>query len=96
MIVRIIGEGDWEVSRDALEATNPLDRLIESAVNEGDELRFSRALAQLQERVRTRGRPVPYRPLFDPDVTLPPVGASLDAVRHWLEDQPEEDGLVPD
>ena len=37
MIVRILGEGQWELSEDHLEALNALDAAVEQAVESGDQ-----------------------------------------------------------
>ena len=57
MIVRILGEGQYDVSDDALDGLNELDAAVESAVEAGDEETFSTALAALLDGVRTAGVP---------------------------------------
>jgi hypothetical protein len=91
MIVRILGEGQWEVAEEHLTELNRLDTEVESAVEKGDEVVFSNSLAALLESVRTLGSRLPDDTLHDSDLILPPADASIDEVRHMLDDE----GLTP-
>jgi hypothetical protein len=93
MIVRILSEGQWELSEDAVRTLNPLDDEVEKAVNTGDQAELAEALHALLERVRSSGRPVADDELVDSDLILPDVDATLDDVRELLSDS--EEGLVP-
>ena len=55
MIVRILGEGQYDVADDALDRLNELDAAVEAAVEAGDEAAFAAALGQLLDGVRTVG-----------------------------------------
>ena len=55
MIVRILGEGQYDVSDEAMDRLNELDAAVESAVEAGDAETFSKALAVLLDGVRTAG-----------------------------------------
>ena len=57
MIVRILGEGQYDVSDEALDALNELDAAVEAAVESGDATAFGTALAALLDGVRTVGVP---------------------------------------
>jgi hypothetical protein len=91
MIVRILGEGQWDVSEDSMPALNELDAVIESAVESGDRETFSRSLDALLTAVRRSGAPLPDESLEDSDLILPPSDATLEEVRELLSD----DGLIP-
>jgi hypothetical protein len=91
MIVRILGEGQWEVAEGHLTELNRLDAEVEAAVEKGDEGVFSNAFAALLNSVRTAGSALPDDTLQDSDLILPPSDASVEEVRHLLED----DGLIP-
>jgi len=91
MIVRILGEGQWEVSEEHVVELNKLDEQVEAAVESGDEVAFSQTLGALLHDVRTGGSRLPDDSLEDSDLILPPSDATLDEVRHMLED----DGLIP-
>ncbi len=91
MIVRILGEGQYDVADDKLDALNALDRDVESAVESGDEGAFVAALTALLEGVRASGTVLDDEALDPSDLILPPGDASIDEVRELLND----DGLIP-
>jgi PspA-Associated protein len=91
MIVRILGEGQWDVADSDLDRLNELDGQVESAVESGDETTFRSSLAALLDAVRGAGRPLPDESLEDSDLILPPSDATLEEVRELLAD----DGLIP-
>lgn len=91
MIVRILGEGQYDVSDDALGRLNQLDSDVEAAVEAADEAAFSRALTALHEGVRTVGVAHAVESLDESDLILPPADATIEDVRELLED----DGLIP-
>ena len=91
MIVRILGEGQYDVSDEALAALNTLDSAVETAVEAGDEEAFASALVTLLDGVRTAGVAHDAEALDESDLILPPSDATIDEVRALLSD----DGLIP-
>jgi hypothetical protein len=91
MIVRILAEGQWEISEQHLSGLNGLDEQVEAAIEAEDEVTFASTLAALLEAVRERGTVLPDDSLEDSDLILPPADASLEEVRELLSD----DGLIP-
>ncbi|GAA2148033.1 hypothetical protein GCM10009844_25990 [Nocardioides koreensis] len=91
MIIRILGEGQYDLSEDALPRLNELDSAVEAAVESGDEQAFATALADLLDGVRTAGVPHAADALDESDLILPPADASLEEVRELLSDE----GLIP-
>ncbi|GAB2746851.1 PspA-associated protein PspAA [Nocardioides pakistanensis] len=91
MIVRILGEGQWDLAEEHLTELNKLDDEVEKAVEAGDEETFTGTLAALLDKVRAAGSRLPDDTLHDSDLILPPADATIDEVRHMLED----DGLIP-
>ena len=91
MIIRILGEGQYDVADDALARLNELDSAVESAVEAGDEQAFAPALAELLSGVRSAGVPHAADSLDESDLILPPADASLEEVREMLSDE----GLIP-
>ena len=59
MIVRILSEGQWELSDDAVRRLNELDEAVEQAVAADDQERLGQALQSLHDRVRATGTPSP-------------------------------------
>ena len=93
MIVRILGEGQWEVPEDAVAGLNTLDDRVEQAVSQGDQAQLTLALSELLDEVRSVGTPVPDDQLADSDLILPDVDSSLAEVESLLADSSE--GLIP-
>jgi hypothetical protein len=91
MIVRILGEGQFEVADAELDRLNELDAAVEAEVDAGNEEAFSARLAELLDGVREVGAPLPDDSLEDSDLILPPADATLDEVREMLAG----DGLIP-
>ena len=93
MIVRILGEGQWNVADDHLDPLNELDAEVESAVEAGEQERFAAGLTALLDAVRSTGTPLPDESLVDSDLILPPADATIEEVRALLTDSDE--GLIP-
>ena len=91
MIVRILGEGQYDVAEDAVDRLNELDAAVEAAVEAGDTQKFTVALGELLAGVRSVGTPHDAESLDESDLILPPADASIDEVRELLDD----DGLIP-
>ena len=93
MIVRILNEGQWELSDDAVRGLSTLDDKVESAVSAGSQDELAEALHSLLEQVRSTGSPVPDEELLDSDLILPAADATLEEVQDLLSGS--EEGLVP-
>ncbi len=91
MIVRILGEGQFDVAESATDELNVLDSALEQAVNSGDETAFRAALTSLLERVRSLGSPVAGDTLAPSELILPYAEANIEDVRSMLKN----DGLIP-
>jgi hypothetical protein len=91
MIVRILGEGQLDVPQGDLESLNALDDELQSAVDAGDDARFTQSLVALLGRVREIGRPLPDDEIVPSELVLPAGDASLAEVRELLGDE----GLIP-
>ena len=93
MIVRILGEGQWNVPEAAVNDLNALDDAVEQAVSEQDEAKLQVALAELLAEVRSVGTAVPDDQILDSALILPDVGSSLADVEALLAESSE--GLIP-
>jgi hypothetical protein len=91
VILRILGEGQLEVSDESLMELNDLDDALINAVEKGDEALFHTCLANLVNRVREVGHPVADDHLGPSEFILPGADATLDEVRELLSDE----GLIP-
>ena len=84
MIVRILGEGQFEVPDKAVGGLDRLDHELVRAVDAGDAAGFARTLEALLAGVRTQGRPVSAEHLGASDLVVPHPGATLEEVRKLL------------
>ena len=91
MIVRILGEGQFDVPDAALGELNELDEALVTAVESGDNEAFTRALGELLARVRAVAAPHAAEALDSSDLILPGPDSSLAEVRALLGDE----GLIP-
>jgi len=91
VIVRIMGDGQYDVPDDALEDLNQLDAALEGSVQEGDEIGFRGALAGLLSAVRDKGSRVPDDDLCPSEAILPADDATAEDVRALLT----EEGVLP-
>jgi hypothetical protein len=91
MIIRILGEGQFDVPDDAIDGLNELDGELEAAIEANDEPSFSAALGSLLDRVRAAGSSVALDALVPSTAVLPYAEASLHEVRDLLSG----DGLIP-
>lgn len=91
MIVRILGEGQFDVPDDDIDHLNEFDDELQAAVDANDAGRFTAALGHLLARVREHASPHDLDDLVPSDVVLPGPDTSLDEVRNLLAD----DGLIP-
>jgi hypothetical protein len=84
MIVRILGEGQYELDESEVAALGDLDKQLLVALEAGDEPTFHHVLSQLVSRVRAEGKPVGADRFVPSDLALPHEGASLEELREFL------------
>jgi hypothetical protein len=92
VIVRILGEGQFDVPEGSLPELGQLDDAVQAAIDAGDADGFASALAKLVTGVRTAGRELPEDHLGPSDVVIPGPDATLEEVRAQLGGE----GLLPD
>jgi PspA-Associated protein len=93
VIIRILGEGQYDVADHALDRLNELDAALEAAVDAGDEETFAARLTELLDGVRTAGVAHAADSLDESDLILPPADATIEQVREMLDES--EEGLIP-
>ncbi|MFE1788714.1 hypothetical protein ACFW7J_10015 [Streptomyces sp. NPDC059525] len=91
MIMRIFGEGQYEIPEEHLARLNELDSTLQTAADSGDEAAFASALSGLLDSVRSLGTPLPEERITPSDLVLPDEDTSLAQVRELLSDE----GLIP-
>ena len=92
MIVRLMGEGQFEVDDEVAKGLNDLDEQAGEAVERGDEEQLHALLERMAEAVRTNGSRVPDDDLRPSEAIVPPGDLSLDEARELFEGE----GLIPD
>ena len=91
MIVRILGQGQFDVPDGAFDRLNELDDRLSDALEGDDEDAFRSALQALLDEVRGAGRELPEDHLGPSELVLPGPDSSLQEVRGLLTDE----GLIP-
>ncbi|HEX5882660.1 MAG TPA: hypothetical protein VF468_30720 [Actinomycetota bacterium] len=91
MIVRISGEGQFDVPAGHVEELNRLDEDLTKAVDSGDDAQFTAALEALLASVRTAGKELPADWIGPSDLVLPSPESTIHEVREVLGDE----GLIP-
>jgi len=92
MIVRLMGEGQFEIDDEVAKGLNSIDEQAAAAVESGDEEQLGELLRRMAEAVRTNGTRVPDEELSASDAIVPPDDLSLAEARRLFEDE----GLIPD
>jgi hypothetical protein len=91
VIIRILGEGQFDVPDSALDELNRHDGAVVTAVEAGDEQAFAGTLGDLLRAVKAAGTPTPEDYLGPSDFVLPGADSTLAEVREILG----EEGLLP-
>ena len=91
MIVRISGEGQFDVPDGHVDELNRLDGDLTKAVDSGDDAQFTAALEALLASVRTVGEELPVDWIGPSDLVLPSPDSTIHEVREVLGDE----GLIP-
>ena len=91
MIVRILGEGQFNLPGVVIDELNDIDNQMVVAVEAEDEANFTRLLHEMLTLVREKGAPVPVDELVESDLILPESDLTLDEAEHIFIG----DGLLP-
>jgi hypothetical protein len=92
VIVRVMGEGQYEVDAEVAKGLNELDEQAGQALQEGDEKRLAELLRRMAEAVRMNGARLPDEDLSPSEAIVPPDDLSLEEARELFEGE----GLIPD
>jgi hypothetical protein len=90
MIVRIMGEGQWKLADDRVDALNEVDDKLEAALSASDQGGFETTFKALLDLVRHSGEKLSDDDLHDSDVILPPSDSTLAEVKELISG----DGLI--
>jgi hypothetical protein len=92
MIVRISGEGQYELPDEDADRLNELDNSAVTAVEQGDEDSFHELWQQMLELVERDGKALNDDELVESDVILPPRDISFAEAAGEFSGE----GLIPD
>ena len=92
MIVRLSGEGQFQLPDADAERLNELDNRAVSAVEQGDEPGFRELWDQMLELVAGGGSPLAPDELVESDVIMPPRDITFEEAKGEFTG----DGLIPD
>ena len=92
MIVRLLTEGQYEVSEELQSRLNELDDRAMEALDRDDEGDLDAKLEEMWRMVQTEGERLPDEDLRSSDVVIPPADMTLAETRVLFS----EDGLIPD
>jgi hypothetical protein len=92
VIVRISGEGQYNLPDSDSERLNELDNRAVNAVEQGDETGFKELWSQMLELVASDGNAVPQDELVESDVILPPRDVTFEEAKAEFSGE----GLIPD
>ena len=92
MIVRLMGEGQYEFDKKHLNAINKIDNEIVKIVNDRDEKAFRSEFKRLIDYVRKNGKKVPHEVIKPSDIIIPPADISLEEAQEIFRGE----GLIKD
>jgi len=92
VIVRLMGEGQYQVDGSLSARLNELDDEVGAAFAAGDQAAMSDALRRLADAVREAGTRLDDTDLSTSDAVVPPEDLTLDEARELVEGE----GLIPD
>jgi hypothetical protein len=92
MIVRVSGEGQFELPDEDAERLNELDNRAVAAVEQGDEPGFKELWSQMLELVAADGKAIAEDELVESSVILPPRDISFAEAAGEFTGE----GLIPD
>jgi hypothetical protein len=91
VIVRILGEGQFNLPGSVIDDLNDIDNRMVEAVATEDGAQFQSLLDEMFRLVRDRGEPLPLDQLVESDLILPETDLTLDEAEHIFIG----DGLLP-
>ncbi len=92
MVVRIMGEGQFEVDESILTRLNELDNQIVAEVERDNEARFRELLHEMIELVKREAKPLDVSKIVNSDVIIPPHDLSLEEAKKIFKGE----GIIPD
>ena len=92
MIIRIMGEGQYEVDSCLLDQLNVIDNRIVDHVSQGRQKEFREELTKLISTVEKNGRPLDPKEIIKSDIIVPPKDLTFEEAKGVFKG----DGLIED
>jgi hypothetical protein len=92
MIVRLMGEGQYEIDKKHVDEINKIDNDLVKIVNKGDEKTFKVEFKKLNDTVRKYGKPLSNDILKPSEVIIPPSDISIEDAKKIFKGE----GLIKD
>jgi hypothetical protein len=92
MIVRLMGEGQYELDKRYVDEVNKIDNNIVKIVQKGDEKVFKDEFKKLSDYVRKNGKKISDEVIKPSEIIVPPSDLTLDEAKRIFAG----DGLFPD
>ena len=92
MIVRVMGDAQYDVDDEVAKGLNDLDQQAEQALEAGDEEKLRELLRRMAEQVRANGARLADADLTPSEAIVPPDDLTLVEARELFEGE----GLIPD
>jgi hypothetical protein len=87
MIVRILGEGQFDLGADALSRLKSLDEDMFASIAANDAPRYEKSFQAALDVVREQGKPLPHDRLIESDLILPSSDTTLAEARRLFTEQ---------
>jgi len=81
MIIRIMGEGQYNVKSSNFDKLNKIDNKIVEYVQKGDDKKYKKGLADLIGMIHREGIQLDNEDLIESDVIVPPADMTLEEAR---------------
>jgi len=92
MIVRLMGEGQYELDIKYVDEVNKIDNNIVKIVTKGNETDFKSEFKKLSDYVRNNGKKISDDVIKPSEIIIPPSDLTLDEAKKLFAG----DGLFPD
>jgi hypothetical protein len=81
MIVRIMGEGQYQASEAPCDELNIIDNRIVALVSEGKAEEFKKELAKLISTIKEKGEAIDAKEILTSDIIVPPEDLSFEEAK---------------
>jgi len=92
MIIRVVTEGQYEVSDSLLDALNELDNEIVELLKSSDETKFREVLKEFISMIRENGKPLDTDVIVESDLIVPPEDLTFSEAAKVFSGE----GIIPD